>query len=125
MPLPRRFETPADLEKAVANYLKTYEENGRPLTVSGLAVFCGCNRDTIHAYASGTYDVDGVNYSDTIKKAMTVIEQDKSEKALTGVYSTAFSIFDLKNNHGWRDRHETDITTGGRPLAFTKDEENL
>ena len=125
MPLPRRFETPDDLQKAIDKYFKTYEENGRPLTLSGLAVFCGCNRDTILTYASGTYDVDGVDYSGALKKAMAFIEQDKSEKALTGVYNTVFSIFDLKNNHGWRDRHETDITTGGRPLAFTKDEENL
>jgi hypothetical protein len=38
------------------------------------------------------------------------LEQRLAGQAVTG------SIFSLKNNFGWKDKSETDITSGGEPV---------
>lgn len=78
-------------------------EVNEPLSVSALADSLGVCRDTLHEYSRGTY---GDEYSDTIKKAITKIERDKVSKAMIGQYDKTIAIFDLKNNHGWKDKKE-------------------
>ena len=42
----------------------------------------------------------------TIKKAKEKIEQQLEENALMGKANSTFTIFNLKNNYGWRDSVE-------------------
>jgi hypothetical protein len=56
---------------------------------------------------------------DTIKKAKGRVEL-KLEEHLYG-NSVAGAIFNLKNNFEWRDRTETDITSGGDKLPAAPD----
>ena len=47
------------------------------------------------------------DYSVTIKN---IIENRKQLWALTGKLNATFTIFDLKNNHGWKDKSETELS---------------
>lgn len=94
------------------NYLvevthKVYTEQ-IPYTVTGLALALGTNRSTLVNYE--TRD----EFFDTIKRAKTKIE-DFAEQRLFGNNPTG-TIFNLKNNYGWKDKTETDITTGGEKI---------
>ena len=46
----------------------------------------------------------------TIKKAREKVEQQLEENALMGKANATFTIFNLKNNYGWVDKQEQEIT---------------
>lgn len=79
-----------------------------PYTITGLAVHLDTSRETLLDYE------DKEEYSDTIKRAKDRIhafaELRLFENNPTGV------IFNLKNNFGWKDKTETDITTKGESI---------
>ena len=78
----------------------------RPYTIEGLCVYLECDRDTLLNYqkAPGYEEFFGA-----IKKAKAKIQQNKVERGLTGTAPSAVTIFDLKNNHGYKDKTETDV----------------
>jgi hypothetical protein len=53
---------------------------------------------------------------DSYKKIKEIIEARLNKGALTGKYHPVMTIFNLKNNYGWKDKVETDITTGGEKI---------
>ena len=111
----RSFVDTRDMQVMVDSYFEQCDDD-KPLTVVGLAVHLGISRETLNVYATGEFDHqkrefdtgdnEGDGYSDILKRAKDMIEQDKLEKALIGKYNTAVSIFDLKNNHGYTDKIE-------------------
>ena len=131
---PLAFKTVEDLEEAINNYFQKpdspqdlqepwrsawdveFTAKGdylvfRP-TISGLAVALGVDRKTINNYTRKE------EYFPTIKKAKAMIET-VLEKRLYGQAVTGL-IFNLKNNFEWKDKTETDITTGGDKVpSFT------
>lgn len=74
-----------------------------PYTIEGLCEILECSRQTLLNYEreSGYED-----YFDTIKKAKLKIQKNKVERALVGESQPAMSIFDLKNNHHYKDKVE-------------------
>lgn len=52
----------------------------------------------------------------TIKQIEQCFENNQYKGALNGQLVASVAIFGLKNNHGWRDKSETDLTTGGQPF---------
>lgn len=60
--------------------------------------------------------------SDTIKKIGEICESRLYTKALKGDYNPTLTIFGLKNNHGWKDRHEHDHTSRRAYEHLTDDE---
>lgn len=91
-----------------------------PYTITGLAVALDTSRETLRDYEKGKYDngelIEGYDpaFSDTIKKAKARCESF-AEQMLFGP-SPAGTIFNLKNNYGWKDRTEQDLTTGGEKI---------
>lgn len=81
---------------------------GVPYTINGLALFLDTTRETLNQYE------DKPEFTDTIKRAKTKIE-NQLELSLYGNNVTGI-IFNLKNNYGWKDKTETDITTQGESL---------
>ena len=111
---PRSFQTLEALQQGIDGYYQDCKDNpikfhkhgaeieiSEPLTVSGLASFLDVSRETLHQYSRGTY---GDEYSDAIKVAIAKIERDKVAKAMLGIYDRSICIFDLKNNHSWKDQ---------------------
>lgn len=88
----------------------------KPYTIGGLAVFLDCSRDTLVEYGHKK------KFSDTIKRAKDIIYAYKEER-LSVAPNAAGIIFDLKNNYGWKDKTEQDITSDGLPIqviSYTK-----
>ena len=73
----------------------------RPPTVAGLSLYLGfCNRSSMYDYKDKKQGETGKEFSNTIKKAITRIEQFAEEQLYAGKPTGA--IFWLKN-HGWMD----------------------
>lgn len=56
--------------------------------------------------------------SESIKKIKDVFENRVNVGGLKGKLNPAMSIFNLKNNYGWKDKTEQDVdlTSGGKPI---------
>lgn len=103
---PLKFKSVKELEEKIDAYFK--DKNNFPWTITDLACWLGCDRQTLLNY-QGKEEFFG-----TIKSAKTRIEASIEKGALTGVYNPTFSIFNMKNNFGWQDKHEIDTTSSNR-----------
>lgn len=84
-------------------------EQIRPFTVTGLANALDTTRETLLDYENKP---ENAAFSDAIKRAKGFIHQYAEEYLFEGKNQTG-AIFNLKNNYGWVDRTETDLTTKG------------
>lgn len=48
--------------------------------------------------------------TESIKKIKSLFENRINKGALTNSLNATMAIFNLKNNYGWKDKHETDLT---------------
>jgi len=76
---------------------------GKPKTILGL-----CNHLDIHRSTLLEYE-DKDEFSNTIKKAKEIVENDINIKGLQGDYNPTMAIFNLKNNFDWEDRQKQEI----------------
>lgn len=81
-----------------------------PYTVSGLALALGTSRQTLVNYEERD------RFFDTIKKAKLRVEEQVEQSMLKSNGVVAGVIFNAKNNFDWKDKTETDITSGGEKL---------
>ena len=84
-------------------------------TVTGLAVALDTTRDLLLDYENKPENAD---FSDTIKRAKAIIHEYAEQYLFAGKNQTS-GIFNLKNNFGWNDRSEIDMTTKGNALPST------
>lgn len=80
-----------------------------PYTMSGLARRIGLSRQALCEYSHRD------QFGDAIKDARDRVQED-IETRLMETTNQSGAIFNLKNNFGWKDKTETDITTGGDKL---------
>lgn len=97
---PRIFNSQEELEQKIMEYWRRCEQNNKPYTLSGLALWIGVDRKTLYNYSEKD------EFFPTIKKAKDIVEASMEERALTGENNVTFSIFALKNNFAWRDKQE-------------------
>ena len=115
---PRTFATVEDLQTGIDNYIAEEAANDDPITVSGLAYALGIDRRTLLRYRA-----EDNEFCPTIKNAIARIEADKVKSAMKGKYDKTICIFDLKNNHGWRDeRHINEKSQRRTEIIVDKDE---
>lgn len=126
----KTWETPQELQKDIDAYFDWCDKNPmkqyhnsqidqetkkplvyeieRPYTIEGLCVFLECDRLTILNYEKQEgYE----EFFNTIKNAKLKIQQNKVERGLTGNAPASVTIFDLKNNHGYKDKQEVEQST--------------
>jgi len=77
-------------------------------SISGLAYTLGFSTEAFRCYEKKD------DFLATVKRAKQRVEMSL-EQRLAGQAVTG-SIFSLKNNFGWKDKVETDITSGGKPI---------
>lgn len=108
---PRSFNSPEELRDQVDAYFLDCEECDEPPFMIGIAIECGIDRDTLLQYANGVYDEEGatLTFSGTMKRARLIVEHWKSKQLVKAKGSTIGLIFDLKNNHNWADKTETQV----------------
>ena len=95
-----KYKTEEELQKGIDEYFKDCDNRELPYTMSGLAESLDIDRDTLTNY--GKRDL----FSAQIKKAKQKVERQLEENALMGKANATFTIFNLKNNYGWRDTVE-------------------
>jgi len=124
---PVLYKTVEELQKIVDEYfewcdsrlVQGYDEKENkqfayispaPYTMSGLARRLGMCRKSLINYENKD------EFLHAIKEAREKVHEDVEtrlmEKAPTG------AIFNLKNNFDWKDKTETDFTSGGKPIPI-------
>ena len=95
-----KYKNIEELQKGIEKYFNECDEKEKPYTMSGLAYSLDIDRTTLINY--GERD----SYSTLIKKAKARVQAQLEENALMGKGNATFTIFNLKNNYGWRDSVE-------------------
>lgn len=112
---PKKFTSVEELEKSIEDYFERCDngmKNGEPFpipyTLEGLAAALEIDRRTLLNYSKE----DGYEeFFPTIKKAKQRVLADLTERGLTGDSNPAITIFNLKNNYGYVDKVEQEITS--------------
>lgn len=108
---PLKFQTVEELEVQIDKYLN--EVPKEEWTITGLAIALDTYRSVLIDYGSGKYDEEDREFSYTVKKAKQMIEH--SYEIDLKKHGRSGTIFALKN-FDWRDKQETDITSGGEKI---------
>jgi hypothetical protein len=114
---PLKFKSVEDLEKKIEEYFEYAEKKNKPYTVTGLCLHLNCDRKTLINYE------ESEEYFHTIKMAKMRIENWLEEKSLIGETNPTVTIFNLKNNFGWKDKTEVETsgeTTVNNKIDFSK-----
>lgn len=99
---PRVYSDAAEFDAIVEAYFADCELNSKKPTLTGISLFLGfCDKETF-----GTYEAYGPEFSRTVKKARMRIEENRHQLLVNNKTFTPGVIFDLKNNHGWKDKTE-------------------
>lgn len=114
-----KYDDPAVLRERIEDYFTTIKEENRPATMSGLALHLNISRPTLANYEKH-YPLNS-NLFGAIKMARARVEASLDEKLVSGMPATGM-IFNLKNNFGWKDQHQLDVTSNG---ASVFDNESL
>ena len=116
---PPKFKTPEDMQQAIDEYYDSLYETDddgkavrRPPTVSGLAYHLNMSTEALR-----NYEVKP-EFVATVKRAKQRIEMALEDR-LYGTTSPTGAIFNLKNNFGWKDKSEQDITSSDNSLPTT------
>lgn len=123
---PPLYKTPEEMQTVIDEYFdwcdnKTKEihsdklgdmivPNPEPYTMSGLALRLGMSRETLSNYKEKT------EFLDTIKAARNKVEYDIERRMNDKDTFTPGLIFNTKNNFGWKDKSETDVTSKGEKI---------
>lgn len=109
---PLKYETPEDLQKAIDSFFAECTEKEEHPTITGMAYHLGfASRQALINYE------EREAFHDTIKKAKLRVE-NYLEQRLFGS-APAGTIFNLKNNFGWKDKSEHEHSgPDGSPIAF-------
>jgi DNA-binding XRE family transcriptional regulator len=98
--------------KTLEALIDTYFKNSTKPTLSGLANTIGVDRKTLYNYEQKD------EFFPTIKKAKQHIEQIYEEHLLYSKKTNTIGVIFALKNMDWRDRKDTDITTGGKPIPI-------
>lgn len=104
---PMKYKNAKQLQAAIDKYFENCEKNGLPYTVTGLAIACDLDRRSLVNYG------EKEEFFPTIKAAKAKVEEFLENGAINGTLNTTFTIFNLKNNYGWKDTQsiEADVNS--------------
>lgn len=98
-PKKQLFSTVKDCENAIAQYFDIFlKESGEVADIESLADYLGITRDEMFALMSDK------KFGKALRLARNKIAKIKKQLAFGGKIPAAVLSFDLKNNHGYRDK---------------------
>ncbi|MBQ3230612.1 MAG: hypothetical protein IJO64_02315 [Clostridia bacterium] len=101
------FKNQKECEKMVNDYFATYlPESGEVADIESLADYLGTTRDEIMSL------LNDKRFGKTLKLARNRIAKIKKQLAFGGKIPAAVLSFDLKNNHGYRDKPDDNEACG-------------
>ena len=121
MARPKLYSSVEDMQKIIEEYFDICDEKEKPYTMSGLAYALSMDRKSLLNYSKDE------KFFPTIKKAKERVEQQLEENALMGKANSTFTIFNLKNNYGWKDNIEVEGNTQSKITivnSLPKDDED-
>ena len=108
--------TADDIENKINDYFNYCNENSKPFTMSGLALFLDCSRTTLYQYENelikfhNMSEEDKLRIMNAVKRAKRMVEAYQEEQLFIGK-SPVGTIFSLKNNFNWKDTQEINNNT--------------
>lgn len=105
------------VKETIEEYFNEQKSNNQPPTVTGLILALGISKKTFYNWRNneGKFDKPK-NIIELLEQATLYCEDWIAVNMLTGKANAVSSIFTLKNNFGWKDKTETDITSNGNSL---------
>ena len=100
-----KYKTEKELENGINAYFLECDDRKAPYTMSGLAYALGIDRKTLINYGKNEL------FSTLVKQAKDKVETQLEENGLMGKGNATFTIFNLKNNYGWKDQQEIKTTS--------------
>lgn len=95
-----------DIENPGQKKQLTQRQQVKPYTITGLA-------NALELTRQGLLDYENRDeFADTIKRAKGLVEQYAEEQLFMQKNATG-AIFNLKNNYGWKDKTEQELTVKG------------
>ena len=111
-----KYDNPEQMQKIIDKYFEEQEAKNRPFTICGLCRVLGfASRQSLLNYQCKP------EFVDTIKKAKLRCEEYQEEQLVIGK-NTAGIIFGLKNNYGWIDKVEQEITSNALQVVVADTE---
>ena len=98
---PPKFKTPEDMQASVDEYFAMCDDDNPPL-ISGLAYHLDMTTESLRRYGEDD------EFSATVKKAKQRVEIALEKRLQAN--SPVGAIFSLKNNFGWKDKSEHELT---------------
>lgn len=103
---PRLYDDPDIFSEKVEGYFAHVEATDKRPTLAGLSYYLGF----ADKQSFTQYEEYGDEFSLTVKRARLRIEDDRWQSLIDKAAFTPGLIFDLKNNHGWKDKTEQEVT---------------
>ncbi len=105
--------TKEEFQKKVERYFSVFlTESGEIADIESLADYLGITRDEMIAM------MNDKRYGKTLRLARNRIAKIKKQLAFGGKIPAAVLSFDLKNNHGYRDKPEDSEGNGHEQVVF-------
>lgn len=118
------------LSRRIAEYLNLCKAFGAVTNVTSLAFAIGIDRRRLWEIVTDSPSTHRIvnelpgECRDTLKKAYRMAEMAIEMNAQSGATNPVFGMFQLKNNHAWRDQQDI-VLTPGNPLGEITDPEAL
>ena len=113
---PPRFDSPDAMWQAFEAWRDEFKIGGLLFNeypdIEGFCHYIGSYRELLMEYERKP------DFSRTVKEIKNWIYYRKKQSAAQGKYPVALFIFDAKNNAGYVEKVETDITSGGEKVTF-------
>lgn len=103
---PRLYNTPEEFQTKCDEYFALCDQTEKPYTVPGLAYHLGFE----HRNVFNQYGRDYPEFKGTVSRARARIEAQRAGQLIEREGSTQGLQFDLKNNFGYFDRQEIDVS---------------
>jgi hypothetical protein len=115
---PRLYADAESFTAKVEDYFAYCTDSQKSPTLAGLSYYLGF----ADKQSFSQYEEYGDEFSLTVKRARLRMEADRHERVISKDTFTPGLIFDLKNNHGWRDKTEQELTgaDGGPIQSLTR-----
>lgn len=105
---PIDISDPEQVKQRISDYLDFCEMNDKKPSVIAMANWIGVSRETLNTWKRGEYRSD--THSDTIKKAMLMMEEIWYDMMQNGKINPASGIFLAKNVFGYKDVADVVVT---------------
>lgn len=112
-----------DVTQRIFDYFTICSEDDMKPSVAGLALAMDIDRRRLWEIREGKMGKNAA-VSDTIKKAMKILDLQMVDYMQNGKINPVSGIFLMKNNFGYADKQEV-VLTPNNPLGDTKDTKKL